>query len=134
LIAGDVADLKVQIASIVALINLMMGAYPIMPRHGGKIMCTLLSATMAEASGSASDDKDENEGKMVLSNLGKHTAAVALVLCGPEHAGKVLEDIIMVAPDAYEYDPRLVQVVHEIRLLADKLLLAEETEFSTTKE
>jgi hypothetical protein len=41
---GEFVDTKTQVAALVALINLMMGANTGMPRHGGKIMSHLLSS------------------------------------------------------------------------------------------
>ena len=112
LVAGDFVDLKTQKAALVALINLMMGAYPIIPHHGGKIMSTLL-ATAARASSNEVGDMSD------IYDIVVHTAAVAMALCG---TNKVIENIIS-ASDSFQ--SRLVQAAREVRERADRYLEGE---------
>jgi hypothetical protein len=88
LISGEtfVEESKVVMASLIALINLMMGAYPIMCHHGDKTITSLLVASCSE---SPEDDDDDG-----LPLLARHTAAIALVLCGGIQVVPVLQDMI----------------------------------------
>lgn len=89
----------VQIASIGCLISLMLGAYPMMERHGGKIMSELAACVFrsqrdmeihakisARAKGSffEQDIKDckETIGTRILILASSHAASIALVICG----------------------------------------------------
>lgn len=92
---------RIQVASMACLTSLMMGAYPMMIRHGGKIMSELLSCV-----GRA--QRDLQIQKKVQSRIGTakkvdhdtkaiilvaaHTASVALVLCG-KSADEVLTNV-----------------------------------------
>lgn len=99
----------VQLPALVALIHLMMGAYPILPRHGGKIMCELLACL-----GHAADD-DDGEQEISIIPMATTAAAIALVLSG-ERASAILE---LVKPD--EFDPMLVRYAQAIREEATRL-------------
>jgi hypothetical protein len=113
LVAGDFVDSKTQKAALVALINLMMGAYPIIPHHGGKIMSTLL---IAAARASSNEDGDMSYLYLIV----VHAAAVAMALCVTnKRAGEVVEDIIS-ASDSFQ--PRLVRAAREVRERADRYL------------
>jgi hypothetical protein len=113
LVAGDFVDSKTQKAALVALINLMMGAYPIIPHHGGKIMSTLLAAA---ASSSSNEDGDMSD----LYDIVVHAAAVAMALCVTnKRAREVIEGIIS-ASDSFQ--PRLVQAAREVRERADQYI------------
>jgi hypothetical protein len=122
LVAGDFVDSKTQKAASVALINLMMGAYPIIPQHGGKIISTLLAAA---ARASSNEDSDMSD----IYDIVVHAAAVAMALCvANKRAGKVVEDIIS-ASDSFQ--PRLVQAAREVRERADRYLDGENAQSST---
>jgi len=112
---------RIQCASIACLISLMMGAYPIMERHGGKIMSELLACL-----GRAKRDLDIDErlqdrhlkrhGDVVdigedmedicatrhLLVVAVHAASIAHVLCG-KRAEEVLEKV-----EGGHFDPALV--------------------------
>ena len=90
---------KVQVAALVALINLMYAAYPIMPHHGEKIICELV-ACWAHCHGikedTRGDDNDDHDDELdlcgLLLHLADHATMVALVLCG-ESATRTLSEI-----------------------------------------
>jgi hypothetical protein len=118
LVAGDFVDSKTQKAALVALINLMMGAYPIIPHHGGKIMSTLLAAAARASSNDGGDMSD-------LYDIVVHAAAVAMALCATNKSnGEVIEneviENIISASDSFQ--PRLVQAAREVRERADRYL------------
>lgn len=111
---------RIQLAALVGLINLFMGTYPIMPRHGGKIMSELL-ACMGHID-TDNYDRDEVLQQQHLTDTGVlclipprqkllqqeeeeerrlcrmvldmtlHTAAVALVICG-DRAVAILDHV-----------------------------------------
>jgi hypothetical protein len=76
---------KVQLAALVALVNLMSAAYPIMPNHGGAILCELL-ACWGHANRSLQEDnklkQEERQLCLWTCKLSTHVAAVALAFCG----------------------------------------------------
>jgi len=95
-------NVSVQAAALMALIYLMLGAYPIMPRHGGVIMSHVLACL-----GRAGDS-----GSVVgLEKVGVTAAAMALIVCG-EGAVAVLEKI---DENADKYETKLVLQVSSIR-------------------
>ena len=85
---------KLQAASLVALINLMVGAYPIMPGHGGNIMSALLAcwghANRALGLLNESEERDVCQSVLVLS---EHAASVAFILCRGGRAEQVLQSV-----------------------------------------
>ena len=88
----DDAPVHVQIASILALTNLLVAAYPIMPRHGGKIMCELV-ACIARIRTQTDDDNDQaTPPPIVVEKLAQHAAAIALVICG-ERAREIIDKV-----------------------------------------
>uniref|UniRef100_A0A7S3PTP5 Uncharacterized protein n=1 Tax=Chaetoceros debilis TaxID=122233 RepID=A0A7S3PTP5_9STRA len=104
---------KIQYASISCLINLMICAYPIMPRHGGKLMAELLSCI-----GRLQRDTDiQNKVHCNLeSDIGEsliifavHAASITLSLCG-ERANEVLLQI-----ESQGFIPNLVYWCNVIR-------------------
>ena len=107
LVQGELVDSKTQVASIVALINLLVGAYLIMHRHGGKIMCVLVAT--------AGDNVLQNLDQLALV---KHAASVALAICGPIRAGKVVDEIL----STEGFQPCLRQVVQDAKNAAYQLL------------
>jgi hypothetical protein len=102
---------SVQLPALVALIHLMMGAYPILPRHGGKIMCELLACLGHAAAAAAADGEQE----ISIIPMATTAAAIALVLCG-ERASAILDQV---KPD--EFDPMLVRYAQAIREEATRL-------------
>lgn len=110
LIDGEFFDDKTRVASLVALINLLFGAYPIMPHHGGKIVCHLLAA-IASVSG-------ENEDNLIHKSLAVHAAAVAVVICGRNFTDDVLGNI---GRNRDQYKESLVRAALLVRAKADVL-------------
>ena len=98
-------DSATQGAALVALIHLLLGAYPIMPRHGGLIMSHLVSCL---------GDACEKDGSIV--KIAATAAAMALTVCG-ESAAVILERI----ESADDFIPMLIQQVSNIRQEAIRL-------------
>lgn len=119
---------KTQMASMIALINLMFAAHPVMPSHGGKIMTHLLAAAVSsttEMKRETSEYENENESAAgnrqtiaSIRNIAILAAALALVICGPKFAGEILE---CVEKEGDNYQEELVSVVSEVRELAEGL-------------
>ncbi|CAB9523935.1 hypothetical protein SEMRO_1474_G275690.1 [Seminavis robusta] len=95
--------------SVLALTHLMQAAYPIMPRHGGKIMSELLGLL-----GNLQPQVTTTEQDGRLLELVKDAAGMALVICG-ERAEQVLEHVT-----TKDYQPGLVELACEIPVRADK--------------
>jgi hypothetical protein len=114
---------RIQMAAMCALISLMMGAHPILPRHGGKIMTQLMTCI-----GRANQDdgkrnnqiqtREEHDACHACLNLALHTASVALILCG-SRAEQVLT---MIETTQKTYPTYLVQSCANIRQAASNLL------------
>ena len=118
----DLIDSKTKIAALVALINLMMGAYPILKFHGGKIMVSLLVAACEYAS----ETEAERTNNEIVVLLAKHAAAVALVLCESNgHASQSLENLLL---GEKSYEDRLIMTVHDIQARSIILKERETTE------
>jgi hypothetical protein len=98
---------QTQVAALVALIHLMMGAYPILPRHGGKIMCELLACL-----GHATRDGGQ---EISIIPMATTAAAIALVLCG-ERASVILDQV-----ETEDFEPMLIQHAKAIREEATRL-------------
>jgi hypothetical protein len=98
---------QTQVAALVALIHLMMGAYPILPRHGGKVMCELLACL-----GHATRDGGQ---EISIIPMATTAAAMALVLCG-ERASVILDQV-----ETEDFDPMLMQHAQAIRDEATRL-------------
>ena len=86
---------RVQIGAISCLISLMMGCYPILPRHGGKIMSELISCIGRGLTDLKADiGQDAIDMEVLCSKhviiFAAHAASVALVLC-EERADNVLK-------------------------------------------
>jgi hypothetical protein len=88
-------SLSLDAATLVALTNLMMAAYPIMPRHGGKIMCSLLTSCAEHERNASIQNDNVADGRspeqVIMSELYRHTATVAFALCGERASEIVLE-------------------------------------------
>jgi hypothetical protein len=108
LIDPDVVDSKTLVATLVALINLLVGAHPIMKHHGGKIMSRVSCAA------AMLNDKNYDVDEMIgPKDLAIHTAAVALLVCGgpTSFAGQILHDI---KAQSDNYNGNLLENVSEI--------------------
>ena len=105
---------KLQAASLVALINLMVGAYPIIPGHGGNIMSALLAcwghANRAMVSLKESEERHVYQSVVVLS---KHAASVAWILC----QGGRAEEVLQCVQDG-DYSNKLKEHIVSVRQLA----------------
>lgn len=112
LIDREWTDDRAQIAASIALINLLFGAFPIMPHHGGKLMSHLLAA----AAGATSQNTNGNVTRPFL----VYTGAVALVMCGPKFTKEVLNSIL---DDEHQdkYQHVLAEVTLQVKQMADAL-------------
>jgi len=142
---GDETTRKTQIASMVALISLMLAAHPIMPCHGGKIMSNLLAAATTNTPTTANNNKSWPEEKSVherleftndsegnngnspktpntesIRSMAVLTAAIALNICGPKFAGELLHSI---RNDRERYQQNLLNVVSEVHRVAGDMMV-----------
>ena len=76
---------KLLAPSVLALVYLLQSAYPIMPRHGGKIMSELLALL-----GNLQRQTLKTPVELTMVQLTKNAAGIALAICG-DRAEKVLE-------------------------------------------
>lgn len=108
LIGGNFVDTKLLVASLVGLINLMVGAYPMMVHHGGKILSHLLVATSELKQKENAEMKDPT-------TLALHTAALALAIVseGGNSFGEQVLDKIEHNGEAYQ--STILEVVAEVR-------------------
>ena len=115
---------KTQMASQVALINLIFSAHPIMANHGGKIMSHLLMAAASATPSSRNENDSENEiGELgendptmhSIRNMAVLVAAVALVVCQSKFAAQLIESI---ENDCGHYQQNLLSIVSEVRGVA----------------
>ena len=111
-----------QIAALAGLVSLMDGAYPIMKRHGKKIMTELillLDRTDKDAT-FLNKDRHNQEDEIVSTEttckVALFAAAVSLVIC--EKSAEAVLDYIESTHSSKE---QLVNRIHEIRTTADKL-------------
>jgi len=115
---------KLQAASLVALINLFVGAYPIMPGHGGKITSELLACwghAKREHGRLRNAEIDLCNLVMVLT---KHATVVALLICQGIRAEEVLHRV-----ETEDYDEGMKRHVLSVReLVANWKLCPEERE------
>jgi hypothetical protein len=112
---------RIQMAAMCALISLMMGAHPILPRHGGKIMTQLMTCIgRANQDGKSNQiqTREEHDACHACLKLALHTASVALILCD-SRAEQVLT---MIETKQKTYPPYLVQSCAIIRQAASHLL------------
>ena len=111
-----------QIAALAGLLSLMDGAYPIMPRHGKKIMTELillLDRTDKDAT-FLNKTKHNHEDDIVSTDATcKFTllaAAVSLVTCG-----KSAETVLKYIESTHPSKDQLINRIQEIRTVFDKL-------------
>jgi len=90
------ATRKLLAPSLLALVYLMQAAYPIMPRHGGKIMSEIVGLLQNLEQQGLSNTTDE----ISVQDLVLNTAGIALVLC-QDRAAEVL-DLICQNEDGQE--------------------------------
>jgi len=119
---------KTQMASMVALINLIYAAHPIIASHGGKIMSHLLTtAASIEPSIARSACRQINEANCSedgaptngsIKNMAVLIAAIILVLDENEFASEVLESI---EDNSEDFQQNLVSVVMRVREVAADL-------------
>jgi hypothetical protein len=108
--------MAVPLAAATALLNLLVAAYPVMPRHGGKIMSALL-ACMGEHV--LTDEVDERSSSFVsLFKTVQHVAAVTVVICG-ERAVAVLERVCL--EKGLPYNSSLVSIAAQVQDQADSI-------------
>lgn len=111
-----------RLAALVALNNVMIAAYPIVPRHSGKILCHLLRtcADLELASSEAGSGigvremgtlpLSTNEGER-LQHVALHVTSTALVLCG-EKGNEFLQSL---ESDRDSYSEGFWKVVEDVR-------------------
>ena len=101
---------KLLAPSVLALVYLLQVAYPIMPRHGGKIMSELLALL-----GNLQRQNISTTGDLTLVNLTKDAAGVALAICG-DRAAQVLELVASRENMTHGvFEPGIVGPVEDIR-------------------
>ncbi|OEU13638.1 hypothetical protein FRACYDRAFT_241980 [Fragilariopsis cylindrus CCMP1102] len=128
---GDETTRKTQMASMVALINLMFAAHLIMPCHGGKIMSNLLAAAATATpitNGNKNDGWSEEKSPKTptaasIRSMAVLTAAIALNICGPKFAGELVQSI---EKDHEQYQQNILTVVSEVCKLAGDLTVREQ--------
>ena len=128
---GDETTRKTQMASMVALINLMFAAHLIMPCHGGKIMSNLLAAAATATpitNGNKNDGWSEEKSPKTptaasIRSMAVLTAAIALNICGPKFAGELVQSI---EKDHEQYQQNILTVVSEVCKLAGDLIVREQ--------
>ena len=97
---------EIRLAALVALLNLLISAYPIMPHHGGKIMCELLAFM-----GHLEDQKSSQ-----IMSLARYVAAVAVAICGDR-----AEDVLDRVCSQDKYSDRLVALAQRVRKEAENV-------------
>eukprot|EP00934_Nitzschia_sp_Nitz4_P000736 Nitzschia sp. Nitz4//scaffold4_size323378//225114//227129//NITZ4_000688-RA/size323378-processed-gene-0.215-mRNA-1//-1//CDS//3329553483//736//frame0 len=102
---------KTRFAAMIALINLMHAAFPMMHHHGGKMMCHFLGAF--DVTRSTDCTKDEK----CLRDVALHCAALCLVICG-ERAQAILDEV---KSEEGKYQAAFVQHVLCIQVRAQVL-------------
>jgi hypothetical protein len=120
--SAHAAKKALRLAALVALNNLMIAAYPIVPRHSGKILCHLLRtcADLELASSEAGSGigvremgalpLSTNEGER-LQHVALHVTSTALVLCG-EKGHEFLQSL---ESDRDSYSEGFWKVVEDVR-------------------
>ena len=112
---------KLLAPSVLALVYLLQAAYPIMPRHGGKIMSELLALL-----GNLQRQTLKTPAEFLLVQLTKNAAGIALAICG-DRAEKILElvgtsrDSIFSNSEAQGsgcFEPAIAEIVEDIRIAA----------------
>jgi hypothetical protein len=72
----------VPVLALVALSNLLVVAYPIMPRHSNKILCELLACLGRERKNAKAGDDRASDSAIQRRTLLLHVSAMAVVICG----------------------------------------------------
>ena len=112
---------RMQLAGLACLEELLAGAHPVAPRHGGKVMAELLGCACrarrdseAEAAAARGDDGDSDEAISAgaVACLAVRAAGVALLLCG-DRAGEVLTEIEGGGEEEWQDD--MVGICREVR-------------------
>lgn len=101
---------KLQLASLVTLVHFMEAASPILPRHGGKVMCHLLACCGNAARADNDEDDDKTRREVIV--VAQHAAVQALLYCGTR-AEEVINTILQ--PQEHPYDDdfgKLCQDIH----------------------
>ena len=116
----DDTDAVRIISTLVALVSLMMGSWPVVTRCSGQIMCSIMTVIGRAERHSDSDDASfvQHVQDKIVSEFAKHAAAVALVICG-EAAQDVLSTV------EKECVAGMTRSCEEIRLEARTLLESE---------
>jgi hypothetical protein len=117
LLENEFTDTAIKLAALIALINLIIGAYPIMSDHGGKILCHILAFGLSLTP----RNLGENE-KNEVRDLCIHTGAVAMHVCGEKHAGKLLDDLEGARED---YQEAMSIVIADIKRQAKVLAVSD---------
>lgn len=110
LYADGKASRKLLGPSVATLVHLLHVAYPIMPRHGGKIMSELLALL-----GNLQRQKLP-KADLPLFEFVKDAAGMALIICG-DRASEVLD--MITTNDGKDFEPGLVEMVAVIRSRAE---------------
>lgn len=97
---------KTQTAAMIALINMMFAAYPIMENHGGKILTSVLGAA-------STFENDSPQHQFAV-----FTGAISLVICGPKFTEEIIKSI---EDDHNSFHERLITSITKIKALAHKL-------------
>ena len=125
-LGGLINGKKTQLASLVALVNLIFAAHPVMVGHGGKIMCSLLSAAASMTESNSTDEcKNENSSIEEISptidsirSMAILIAAFILEIPNCKFAGQLLDSI---ENDCLQYEQSLLTVVSDVREVAASL-------------
>lgn len=115
---------KIQMASMVALINLIFAAHPIMASHGGKITSHLLVAAASAKPSTRNIIERESKGANIEGSLPTADstrdiavliAAIVLGICKSKFAAQLLESI---EKNHGQYEQNLLSAVSEVREVA----------------
>jgi hypothetical protein len=116
----------IQLLALLALSNLMIAAHPIMPHHGGKIMCALLSVccscSRACANGRVShvvNTSANTDVSPAVFDWAYHVAAMAVVSCGTR-AVDILDMVLQRNGDQNQWSDTVRLVAQEIKSCADE--------------
>jgi hypothetical protein len=120
----------IQLLALLALSNLMVAAHPIMPHHGGKIMCALLS-TCCSCTKVGANSRDKNvvaitactDVLSVVFEWAYHVAAMAIVSCG-KRAVDVLDMVLQENNTKNHWDDMGSLAAQEIKRRGDEMMLA----------
>jgi hypothetical protein len=112
--------------SVIATAHLLVASYPIMPRHGGKIMSELIGLL-----GNLKRQGDFVTGQDgLLASLVKDAARMALIICG----GRADDILRQIESSEGDYEPWLGDLAREIREHADSWKKQQERQAAGTPE